>query len=182
MRTSHWKRAVAFVMLACLGCAWKGGATQHPRICDQMWQIVPVRIRVYPSSHFTRDQDQLILEARIELFDEMGDSVKGAGIWHFELYAHEQTGELSPSGIVTSSTRRPIAAPRASDELLYSWDVTMLSLDQNQRFYDPITRTYLFRLNLEDGSTSPTAVKVHIIFTRPDGKRLQATSIVPMKL
>lgn len=123
----------------------------------QAWQIIPVRMRVYPSSGFKRERRRPILEVRVELFDDVGDSVKGVGVWRFELYARTR-------------------GRHSSGPLLYTWDVPMMTIEQNRRFYDPITRTFEFRLKLDDESTARQATVLHVIFTGPDGKILEAQS------
>ncbi|MEO1235551.1 MAG: hypothetical protein AAFX76_02055 [Planctomycetota bacterium] len=97
-----------------------------------------------------REFETPLLEARVELFDEMGDSVKASGRVRFELFA----AGFSP-GIDVG-------------RLLYSWDITLTSLEDQRRYYDPITRSYLLRLRLDSSAVSRRQVLLRVTF-QPDG-------------
>ena len=127
------------------------------------WQPVPKRIRIYPSTRFIRESDDAILEARFELFDEMGDSVKAPGTFRIELYSVDEVQGGAPK------------------KLLYAWDpekTATLTLEQQREHYDPITRGYLFRLGVDDLriANQPTLLKV--VFTQIDQQRLEAEAII----
>jgi len=124
------------------------------------WTLYPVRSRVYPSTRFVREEGAPVLEARIELFDEMGDSVKGVGQWYFELYGGDQRRD----GAVT--------------QRLYSWEVPMLLLDEQRLYYDRITRAYLFRLKMDNMAPARRTTTLVATLVMPDGTRLEARELL----
>lgn len=130
------------------------------------WKPTPLTMRVYPSTRFIREKGRPILEARVELLDEMGDPVKAAGTLVFELVSGD-------------STRR-----RDVGQRLYKWDeespgqpLSLMTLADQEKFYDPITRAYLFRLTLQDLKPSRQTVTLEITLTQPDGTRLTARKV-----
>lgn len=158
-RLRAWS-AVAIVGLSFLlqGCAWKGSVPQaaaNGHIADP-WQPRPVQMRVYPSSRFVNDGQGSLLEARIELLDDMGDSVKGSGTVQIELLA---AGEARQS----ESNRR-----------LYSWRADVLTLEQQKQHFDPITRAYLFRLKMDRAPDPQQRTVLWATFTPVQGDRLEA--------
>jgi hypothetical protein len=48
---------------------------------------------------------------------------------------------------------------------LYYWDTAVLTREENRRYYDPITRAYLFRLKLDDLSPSSQPVVLKVTFS-----------------
>lgn len=145
----------------CGSCQWKGGSTgsASPAASGQAWQPRPVRIRVYPSSRFVQAGTDMHFEARLELLDDMGDSIKGVGVCRFELF------ESAPGGRMED----PASAKR-----LYSWDVSMRTLVEQHRYYDAITRTYVFRLKLDDQPTARRGAFLLVTFMPAEGNRLEA--------
>lgn len=151
-----------------VGCVWKGervvgegGAQPHPK---GAWLLQPVHMRVYPSTKFIKDGDGSVLEARIELVDVMGDSVKGVGRFRLELLSRGQSGEI---GI---------------GKRLYSWDVSLTTLDDQIQYYDPITRAYYFRLVLNEDRSANRETSLHVMFVTADGKRLTTEAVLPVDL
>jgi hypothetical protein len=160
-RLSHaFNWAIAGVLIAAggLGCEFKGGG--EPRMAavigEETWSPQPVAVRIYPSTRFVRQGGEAVLEARIELFDDMGDSVKGAGELRFDLYSAEEAGTAT------------------AGERLYTWQVGLLNRDAQQAHYDPITRGYLFRLHLDDISVVRRTTLLHVTFSPAAGQRLEA--------
>ena len=157
--------AACVVVLAAGGCVFKGATEIFTRPTPQpgAWLPAPVRIRVYPASRFATDPDSktVVLDARIELFDEMADSVKGAGQFHFELL------------------NNPRRESTALERRLYSWDVPMLTLEQQRKAYDKVTQTYLFRLKMDDlfFPTKDTTLKA--TFTPSGGQPLRDEVVMP---
>ena len=123
------------------------------------WITAAVRSRVYPSTRFVREDGEAVLEARIELMDEMGDSVKGVGTWHFELYA----GDHRREGTVA--------------QRLYAWDVPMMLLDEQRLYYDRITRAYLFRLKLDNIAPARRTTTFYATLVTPDGTRIESQQL-----
>ena len=154
-------------LLMSMGCVWKGGEPrsdfkQHAG--DQVWKVVPVRMRVYPSTRFVESEGFSILEARVELFDAMGDSVKGVGKFRIEIFD------------------RPRGGNPGVGQRRYSWEVSALTLADQHRYYDTITRSYLFRLKLEDQATAHRETVLQVIFISPEGNRLKTHSDLPIDL
>ena len=134
------------------GC--KGDPTQQPHTNPtggDYWRIKPAQMRVYPSTRFVVNEGQVVLEARIELFDEMGDSVKGVGHFHLELHT---------------------AGEKKASKRLYTWDVSARTLAEQRRYYESITRAYLFPLKLHSDKAPDREVSIEVIFTTPRGRRL----------
>ncbi len=120
-----------------------------------VWHPEPVSIRIYPSTRFVEEDGLPILEARIELFDAMGDSIKSSGAMRCELFALGE-GE------------RPAVGRR-----LYRWDIEMKSLDEQRRYFDPIIRGYVFRLKMDDLELVRRPTLLRIVFQPADGPRLK---------
>lgn len=123
------------------------------------WPFTPVAMRVHPFTSITQDPatGSHVLESRIELLDRLGDVTKGVGDFRFELY--------------TAPER---ASEQGSERRLAYWDVPMTSLDANARHWDPITRTYVFKLRMQEPPAPEQRMKLQVQFTDPGGKRLVA--------
>ncbi len=155
--------AGGFLSLA--GCAFKGDAARQAsreREQGDHWRPVVAGIRVYPSSKFARIDQQLIVEARVELLDEMGDSAKSSGLVQFQL---NTTGHASGS---------------SEAKQLYKWDIELQSLEDQKTYYDPITRAYLFRLKMDQQAAPQVPTTLQVIFTRTNGQRLAAQATLPV--
>lgn len=168
MKHGRVPAAMAMTLLATLalglpGCAWKGADGIAPGVLTPAWRLQPVTMRVYPSSRIVREANQTLLEARIELLDEVGDSIKGVGDWRFD---------LSDPGRATDG---------ATPQRLYTWEVAMLSRDQNTQFYDPVTRTYHFRLKLDQGAPDDHPLRLDVTFMPPDRQRMDARAMVSVE-
>ncbi len=124
------------------------------------WMPVPTSVRVYPSTRFIKESGRAILEARFELYDEMGDPVKYVGAFQIELYSVDEALGNTP--------RR----------LLYTWNTRLVSLDQQREHYDPITRGYLFRLGVDDLRIAKQTTLLKVAFTPVDRPRLEAEAEV----
>ncbi len=94
------------------------------------------------------------------MYDEMGDPVKYAGTFQIELFSVDESLGNTP--------RR----------LLYTWDAGLMSLDEQQEHYDPITRGYLFRLGVDDLKIARQTTLLKVVFTPVDRARLEAESEV----
>jgi len=142
------------------GCAWKGGEGEQGReeesIPKNVWVVAPVKLRIYPSTRIIHEDDQLILEARIEPLDEMDDSIKAVGWVRVELFRQDQAGN-------------PAIGHR-----LYNWEISLLSLAEQQQYYDPITRSYSFRLRLDEQDLPRQGLILQALFMPIEGDRLEA--------
>jgi hypothetical protein len=159
-------RTITILLLLLLtpvvGCESKGkgvGATR-PRVTGETWRPTPVAMRVYPTTRFASERDRPVLEARIELFDQMNDSIKGVGRFRLELFAGDDR-------TASQLARR-----------LYRWDVNLQTLDDHRRFYDPVTRSYLFRLEIDDLSIASRATLLEVSFLPIDGPRLETRAVI----
>lgn len=123
---------------------------------DSYWMPVPKSIRVYPSTRIIKESGRAILEARFELYDEMGDPVKYAGSFQIELFSVDESLGNTP--------RR----------LLYNWNAELFSLSQQREHYDPITRGYLFRLGIDDFKIARQTTLLKVVFAPVDRTRLEA--------
>lgn len=145
------------------GCEFKGGRPQGLSEAgveaEDVWLPRPVSMRVYPSTRFVRDAGGVLLEARIELLDEMDDPVKGAGDFRLELFRADE------------GTRMP-------GRQLYVWRVPMLTLEDQRRFFDPITRAYLLRLRLDEATLRQQPLYLHTIFAPVGAPRLEADAVL----
>ncbi len=126
------------------------------RVDDGEWPFWPQRMRIHPLSHFVKDRSSgdLLIEARIELFDPDGDTCKAVGRMDLDLYDADASQFMAD----------PIG----------SWTTDLADLEVNQAHYDEVTRTYLFRLEVEQVPI-PALPELRAFFTSGDGTRLQAT-------
>ncbi|MEM9417491.1 MAG: hypothetical protein AAGA25_00370 [Planctomycetota bacterium] len=156
-RTATFAMALAAGTGALMGCQPKGPAPPKPverETAETGWQPKAVALRIYPSTRFVREQDTPMLEARIEMFDQMGDSIKASGQLRFELFAAGHAPGIDVG------------------RLLYSWDIGLLTLEDQQRYYDPITRAYLLRLRLDSTGITRREVLLRVTFQVGDEARL----------
>lgn len=123
------------------------------------WPFVPVSMRIHPFTaiEFDQSRDVAVLNARVELLDQVGDMTKGVGQFRFELY---QAGRGAGSD--------------AQQRQLYAWQVPLQTIDQNRMHYDHITRTYAFELKMDQMPQAGTALRLVGQFTTPAGRRLSA--------
>ena len=160
MHVDLYKPMLVAMLVVLAGCTWKGGADNGPAETGEVWSIRPVSMRVYPSTRFIESEGRTMLDTRIELLDEAGDTTKGVGRFRFDL--------LSTDG------------PRGGDSgtRLYSWDVPMLTLEQNKAHWDPVTRAYLCRLSIDEPEVAKEAVRLRAILNTAGGDRLEAEAVL----
>lgn len=158
-------RVIGWVVLTLLaGCAFKGEAPRSGTADGGAWRPEPTAVRVYPSTGFVTLGGDTLLEARIEVLDQMGDPAKASGVMRLELFAASASQASHLSG------RRP---PH-----LYVWRVPIRTIEQQERFYDPITRTYLLRLRLDNPAHAREPVLLRVTFLAADGSHLRAQAVV----
>ena len=169
---------VVVILTACVfgGCSFKGGQPAGERehspglrlghselsASGGYWWPEAVRIRVYPSTRFVNRNGLVILQARVELFDEMGDSIKSPGRFFFELF---ETGKEG-----------------AAQKNLYSWKIPVLTLKQQRMYYEPIVRGYHFALQLHEERPPKQNVVLRVLVTMPQGERLETSSLLTVNL
>jgi len=132
----------------------------------EAWAPRPEAVRIYPSTRFVMKRHEVtdelvpILEARIELFDAMGDSIKASGTARFALHAM----------VGRDSTQE--------GRLLYEWEQTLSTLKDHQLHYDPITRGYVFDLGIDDVELVRRPTLLKVVFQPIDGARLRTEAQV----
>lgn len=161
MRIGVWiitAMALAAFLSACDGARFKGGSVMDG-VGAAMWPFVPEAMRVHPFTTIGADSsgESMLLEVRMELLDQVGDPTKGVGDFRFELYK------------VAAG-----AAREGEDVRLFQWDAPMTSLEQNRRHYDPITRTYIFKLQLDQPVAPHQRLHLVVQYTDQRGHRLTA--------
>jgi len=157
-------RPVAFgllltALLCFAGCEPKsrlGGGAQLSDPDAPSWWPRPVGLRVFPSTRFIREGQEVFLEARIELADDLGDSIKAPADFYFDLHS-------GPQGAST---------PR----LLFSWQQTVRTREDQINFYDPVTRAYLFRLKVQDVSNIRDQARLTVTVVPEGMTRLTAAA------
>jgi hypothetical protein len=123
---------------------------------DAPWPFWPQRMRVHPLSKFVTDRGtgELLIEARVEFVDPSGDTCKTVGIIDIDLHDADES--------------------RYTSEAIASWNANLWDLQVNHERYDEVTRTYLFRLRVDERPV-PDEPELRVYFLSGDGKRLQAT-------
>lgn len=162
-----WALAWVMVFGAMTGCQFKGeGLTPIKQAGDPqalltgVWQPVAQKIRIYPSSRFILTESRPALEARVELQDEMGDSLKAPGTFHLELL------------------KEPAARRDVMEEKLYSWDVPLNTVEDQQTYFESVTRTYRFVLRLDREIQPDDQLTLAITFRRTDNQILQTKAVL----
>ena len=157
--SSLWSgRVAAGLLLAATasGCVAPKGQPQAEPVAELKgaWTPRPVAMRIYPSTRFLREGGVPVLDARVELFDAMGDATKASGQARFELLNGPSVSEQGPPAV------------------LYRWDITQNTLQDQQTYFDPITRSYAYPLRVDDSEVADRPVYLRVTFTLPAGERL----------
>jgi hypothetical protein len=156
------------LLLVAAGCATSsGGASSgggksvvNPgQRSNTGWPFWPQQMRIHPLSQFVKDRqtDNFLLEARLEFSDRYGHTCKAYGDVVIALH------DANPSHF--------------EDKEIGSWAEDLTDLDQNQVFFDDVTGTYLFRLEIE-GMIVPDESEIQVLFQSADGAVLQDTYVV----
>ncbi len=119
--------ALALAIAGCTPAPGPGPATGTTGVAAGDWPFVPEEVRIHPLTRLVEPADgPTYVEARIELLDFRGDGTKGIGL--IELGLFDERG--------ATGTRRSID----------TWRRDLGDLDENAAGFDPVTRTYLYRL------------------------------------
>jgi hypothetical protein len=143
---------IAFVMSGCetppSGSAPAPGATDGEFV---RWPYRPASMRFHPLTRSADDpaRDGAIIEARIEFSDRDGVTARGYGQLAIEF--------------VASASRNPLAPDQ-------NWDIELRDLDANATHFDEVTRTYLFKLEIE-GATMPSGILTARYLGAAEGSR-----------
>ncbi len=156
-------------LLAASGCASDrpGQVPGEPRNALEAsahWPFWPKRMVIYPLSQFVTDRasGQLLIEAHVEFLDEFGHTVKAVGQMTFELY---DAADVKP-GVAQVARWSGMA------------ELDLTDPNKNRDRYDPITRTYLFKLKVGRMDLPDTA-ELHADFQSADGQRFEADYVLP---
>jgi hypothetical protein len=162
-----WPAALGLLlalMLSTMGCenqprangAGNQGASP-PGQEGEAWPFWPVKMQIHPLTRFLTDSTsrRLVLEARIEFLDGYGHNTKAVGQVRLDLY-DLAAGE--------PSTGTP----------LINWNQDIRDLQLNHRYFDDVTRTYLFKLDV-DPEKVPREPELRAYFLSADGRKMEAT-------
>lgn len=163
MRQMRW-----LVMAAAIGGLLAGCAESRTRTGEApdagsvtaaaRWPFWPTRMRFHPLTRLATDAETgtTIIEARLELFDRDDFTTRGYGEVRIDL--HDRWG-------------------RTGHDPIQMWEMDLKDLEANRERYDPVTRTYLLRLEPEPGHTLPEDPVLWGYFMSADGTRLGEESI-----
>lgn len=101
--------------------------------------FAPVSLRIHPLTHVSAlpDGDSVII-CHIEFKDRWHHAVKAAGPLEIQLY------RPATSGLRTDLDRQELR-----------WPLDLDDLERNADWYDPVTRTYRFQLDIPHGVEAP---------------------------
>jgi hypothetical protein len=117
------------------------------------WPFWPAAMRVHPATRTVRDGKTglLVVEARVEFRDEFNAVTKASGQIRLDLHKGRST----------------LGDPMSS------WNLDLRDVTVNRERFDDVTRTYLFRLDIQD-LTLPTRATLTVYFLSADGATLAA--------
>ena len=158
---------LAAILLLQAGCATTpgrssaGGGTPVVNPGQQSntgWPFWPQVMRIHPLSQFVKDRQtgHFLLEVRVEFSDPFGHTSKAYG--EIVIALHD-------------------ARPAFDDNEIAGWTEDLTDLQENQVFFDDVTGTYLFRLEIEDLDLADES-EIRIIFHSADGAMLQDAYVV----
>ena len=124
------------------------------------WPFRPDDMRIHPLSQFVTDRrsGELLIEARVEFLDDYEHTTKGVGLLVFDLYDAAPGADLS--------------------EPIQTWENDLSDLTVNLEHYDDLTRTYLFRLEI-DPAQIPPEPELRAYFHSSRGRRMQDEFVLP---
>ncbi|MFO0973153.1 MAG: hypothetical protein U1A27_06930 [Phycisphaerae bacterium] len=150
------------LLLLCGACAGRPAASvEHLTDVDVARLYGPTKLEILPFTKFSSFDDDAIpdgVAVALRPLDEMGDPTKAYGEFLFELF-----------------TYREASAQRAGQRL-ESWSQSILTSDDQHRFWDRVTSTYVFQLTWEGGQFPKTDQKYVLTasYLGPSGRRLFA--------
>ncbi len=120
-------------------------STDGSDVAEGEWPFWPSRMRIHPLTQLVTDRrtgDRLI-EVRIEFLDLFDHTCKAVGQLDIELHAADDPAHVS----------QPIER----------WSTNLANMVANRDHYDEVTRTYLFRLQVEQ-SKLPQEIELRAFF------------------
>lgn len=171
---ARMRRRSLLLLVVGLGAALPGGCQPapvppSPPVIDgafgneiSAWPFWPRRMRIHPLTRLVSDENlgQLVIEARIEFRDDFNNTTKGVGQLRFDL--HDVSGGRGDPPLTTWDHDHD------DDKPLDLGDLTL-----NARYFDDVTRTYLFRLGI-DPADLPAQPQLRAYFVSADGQKLTA--------
>ena len=127
-------RFITILLLLSFGCGCASTEDANPETFSQsdgVWPFWPVKMRFHPLTRMVIKENELkcTLEARVEFTDLEKDISKALGQINIKLFETHSDGRVS--------------------EIIETWDIDLEKLKDNRLYYSVITRTYLFRLELD---------------------------------
>ena len=112
--------------------------------------MLPHTIRIHPFTGL-RNLEKGVrgLEVRMEALDAYQDTTKAFGTFRFELYAFKAFSP-NPKGV-----------------MIESWEVDLMNPRENIVRWDPITRSYVFRLGLNESVAAGRRLVLTAAFESP---------------
>ena len=156
--------SIAFLLGLSAGCepiTLKGDRVTQPVVeHGGDWPFKPALMRVHPftSLRFDESVGSHVMSAHVEFRDRVNDVTKAVGAFRFELY------RVAEGGGVSSAQRR----------LLYQWSASVQTVDENVAHYDRATRTYEFKLSLDQPPEAGWRLLLLVQFTDSDRRRYWA--------
>ena len=146
------------------GCLSPKGKPQGRPVAElsDAWVPRPVALRIYPATRFVLEDGVAMLDARVELFDAMGDATKASGLARFELFDGPSSGNAVSGG----------------PGLLYRWDIPLITLGDQRTYYDPVTATYAFPLKIDSLDAIKDEVHLRATLNLAAGQRLNDEQVV----
>lgn len=173
MATRTHRRHAAAVLFGALavglaGCdsGGRGGKGKVQMSDEGLRMLLPAKVKIQPFTQVTSFDDDGIpdgLEVLIQPTDQLGDPVKVAGRFTFELWSY-----------------RAATAARKGQQLQF-WEVLLDSNRDQQRYWDRTSQMYVFNLNVvpgtvpKDRAVGPTLPGKLVLVARyhtPDGQHL----------
>jgi hypothetical protein len=159
VRHTMWLAMLLMAALGLGGCLdvdLKGGRTDDRVISGPTnWPFAPTSMRVSPFTSIGYDEDRKAyrLDLMVELRDRVGDLTKGVGEFNVEL--------------------RQLAGG-TEGQLLYAWNASIATVEQNVQHFNPALSAYNFKLALDAPLKAGERTKVIVRFTDSGGSRLLA--------
>lgn len=127
----------------------------HVDVADGVWPFWPQQMRIHPLTQFMTDRrtGEQLIEVRIEFKDAYGHTCKAVGDVRIELYFENSTVAQQPA---------------------VEWPGNLRDMEVNRDYFDEVTQTYVFRLNVADLEI-PDELEVKAYFWSGDGRYMLDT-------
>ena len=162
--------ALVILVIALSGCGTVGfknesAVSGRSNSATGAGMFEPDAMRIHPVSRIAVDGGTglKVVEAYIEFVDRFGDVTKASGVIRFEAYAQANTAASSDGGY-----REDV------------WDISIDDEESNRRHYDPITRSYAFKLKLASSLSSEDRITISTLFNSSAGTRLNDTKTLTL--